>query len=227
MIKIQKDAFTLSEVLITLAVVGTLAALVVPGLIKDINSKAMMALLQGTISNLNDAVQTELVKTGATNLNDTDIRNNPQKFLEKLDVVAASSDNKNFANFNNYKLLNGTALTGITKGCKASAKLKNGVTLCISTFEPSMGNSNGRTAKASTIYVDLNGDNPPNISGVDLWGVYIYPITVVDRDLPSHVGDVAGVSITTPAGKSCKSNNEYSPIGCYSQAEQAGFDHNY
>ena len=56
MIKIKHKAFTLSEVLITLAVVGTLAALVVPGLIKDYNSKANMAMLQNMVANLQSAV---------------------------------------------------------------------------------------------------------------------------------------------------------------------------
>ena len=46
MIKIKKDGFTLSEVLITLTIVGVLALLIVPGLIKDVNNKAMMSLLQ-------------------------------------------------------------------------------------------------------------------------------------------------------------------------------------
>ena len=52
MIKIKKDGFTLSEVLITLAVVGTLAVMVLPGLIKDANNKAMVTLLQSTLSNI-------------------------------------------------------------------------------------------------------------------------------------------------------------------------------
>ena len=58
MIKIKKDGFTLSEVLVTLAVVGTLAILVLPGLIKDTNNKAMMSNLQSAVSTLNNAVFT-------------------------------------------------------------------------------------------------------------------------------------------------------------------------
>ena len=81
MIKIKHKAFTLSEVLITLAVVGTLAALVVPGLIKDYNSKANMAMLQNMVANLQSAVQTELTKEGATDLDATNIKKeeNPER----------------------------------------------------------------------------------------------------------------------------------------------------
>ena len=108
MIKIKHKAFTLSEVLITLAVVGTLAALVVPGLIKDYNSKANMAMLQNMVANLQSAVQTELTKEGATDLDATNIKQDPEQFFRTLDVINASSDSKYFPNLNNYKTLSGT-----------------------------------------------------------------------------------------------------------------------
>ncbi len=84
MIKIKKDGFTLSEVLITLAVVGTLAVMVIPGLIKDASNKAMVALLQSTISNISSAIQTEVVNTRTSNLDDTDIVKDPEAFLKKI-----------------------------------------------------------------------------------------------------------------------------------------------
>mgnify|MGYP002522655276 CR=1 FL=1 len=228
MIKIKNKAFTLSEVLITLAVVGTLAALVVPGLIKDYNSKANMTMLQNMVANLQSAVQTQMTREGATDLDATDIVKDPEKFFRTLDVVNASSDAKYFPNLNNYKILSGAALTAIPKTCKASAKMKNGVALCMSTFAPVMGNAYGTTHRnVATIYIDLNGVKEPNISGVDFFAVYIYPVTTLNGTIPTHPGDIAGVSITTPAGKSCNTNSDFSPIGCYSQAEQSGFDPNY
>ena len=45
MTKINKKGFTLSEALITLSVIGTLALLVLPGIIKDTTNKASIALL--------------------------------------------------------------------------------------------------------------------------------------------------------------------------------------
>ncbi len=62
MIKIKKNGFTLSEMLITLSVVGLLGVLVLPGLIKDTTSKASITLLQSTVSSINDAVQNEIMK---------------------------------------------------------------------------------------------------------------------------------------------------------------------
>lgn len=227
MIKIKHKAFTLSEVLITLAVVGTLAALVVPGLIKDYNSKANMAMLQNMVANLQSAVQTELTKEGATDLDATNIKKDPEQFFRTLDVINASSDSKYFPNLNNYKTLSGTNLTAIKKDCKASAKLKNGVALCMSTFEPTMSAVSGASRKVATVYMDLNGAKEPNVAGADFYAVYIYPVTTFTGTIPTHPGDIAGVSIDTPAGQSCNTNSSFSPLGCYSQAEQSGFDPNY
>ena len=80
MIKIKYNGFTLPEVLITLTVVGALAALVLPGLIKDLNNKANMALLQGTVANISDTVQQEILQKNAKNIWDTDVYNNPSRF---------------------------------------------------------------------------------------------------------------------------------------------------
>ena len=228
MIKIKNKAFTLGEVLITLAVVGTLAALVVPGLIKDYNSKANMTMLQNMVANLQSAVQTQMTMEGATDIDATVIKKDPEKFFRTLDVVNASSDAKYFPDLKKYRLLKGAALTDIPKDCKASAKLKNGVALCMSTFSPSSATDIGIRRNISTIYIDLNGVKEPNIAGVDLFGVYIYPTTRIKSGTnPTHPGDISGVAIETNAGQSCNTNSRYAPIGCYSQAEQSGFDPNY
>ncbi len=225
MIKIKHKAFTLSEVLITLAVVGTLIGLVIPGLIKDYNSKANMAMLQNMVANLQSAVQTQLTKEGATDIDATVIKKDPENFFRTLDVVNASSDNKYFPNLTKYKTINGNALTALPKTCKASAKLKNGVALCMSTFEPSMSGADFRSV--ATVYMDLNGVKEPNVAGVDFYAVYIYPVTTLTGKNPTHTGDIAGVSIDTTEGKSCNTNSKFAPIGCFSQAEQSGFDPNY
>lgn len=226
MIKIKNKAFTLSEVLITLAVVGSLVALVVPGLIKDYNSKANMVMLQNMVANLQSAIQTQMTRVGATDVDATDIKNDPEKFFRTLDVVNASSDNKYFPDLNGYKTLKGNKLTAIPKRCKASAKLKNGVALCMSTFAPSIGVSN---KQVRTIYIDLNGVKEPNIAGIDFYAVYIYPVTVINDSKAVHAGDISGVPIETYSvvAQSCNKNSEYAPIGCFSQAEQSGFDPNY
>lgn len=214
MIKIKKNGFTLSEMLITLSVLGLLGILVLPGLIKDTTSKASITLLQSTVSNINDSIQNEIVRTRATLLADTEFDINPEKFFkDKLETIATSSNGSNFPT--EYKNTDGEKVN-LTE-CEASAILKNGVSLCKS---KSSANS------TKVIYIDINGYNPPNISGVDLFGVGIMHENTNDG---KHIGDVGSFSSVYTDDKSkCTSETNYRvPIFCYTLLEASGFDHNY
>ncbi len=238
MIKIKKAGFTLPEVLITLAIVGTLAALVLPGLIKDANNRSMMALLQGTVANLNNAVQNELVKKGTSDVTTTDIYNNPVTFLQNsLDVAktctAGSGDTSCYAAA--YKTLNGSAST---VWANHAVLLKNGVALDILTnqtgsFSTEITNDDGTTSTevyAIPVGVDLNSSAEPNILGIDRHIICIY--TATDDDLGIHSGDVGGCLRSTILDKTEKSElktncNAGNTEACYVLAEQSGFDSDY
>ncbi len=225
MIKIKKDGFTLSEVLITLSIVGVIAALVVPGVIKDINNKAMMSLLQGTVTNINDAVQTELVRTRAVKLSDTDIFNNAQKFLNNFDIAKSKGTGLPiFYPDGGYKNFQGASKSGMAAGTyNASAILKNGVGIAIQTPRTSNGLLfNGR--KCALITIDLNGSKEPNISGVDLFELELSDES--NLDLGIHAGDNLEHSEDINVCKTGCIEDGY-PYACYSFASLSGFNPNY
>lgn len=225
MIKIKKDGFTLSEVLITLTIVGVLALLIVPGLIKDVNNKAMMSLLQGTVTNINDIVQTELVNTRARKLSDTDIYNNPRKFLERLDYSKSQGTGKPiFYPEKVYRNINGADVSGMGAGTyNASALLKNGVGIAIlSPRSAAAKQYAGRDCVLITI--DLNGAKEPNISGVDLFELELSNESDLDNGI--HLGDNLEHSQDQSVNLSdCKQSG--APYACYSAAVLSGFDPNY
>jgi len=212
MIKIKMNGFTLSEVLITLAVVGVLAALVVPGLVRESNNKAMMAMLQGTVTNISDMVQNELVRTRARKIEDTDIYLDPQKFLENFDT--ANGD----AYGDSYTSVNGTS---VTVSADKSTLFKNGV---------GVGITNNLTKRTSKIGIDLNGPKDPNIIGIDYFEVEL--IWDTDSDKSRHLGDVGaygdgdtGSTLSMSGQQSkCKSGDAKA---CYTLVELSGFDSNY
>lgn len=225
MIKIKKDAFTLSEVLITLAIVGTLALLVVPGLVRDVNNKAMMALLQGTVVNLNDAIQSELINSRATNIKDTLMWTNPKKFLrDNFDIAQECSAAPNTP-------CHGPVLYGDLDGGTSSTAinipvlLKNGVAIDL---------INNTTADNNIlVLLDLNGGKEPNIVGVDLYYLFISGTT--DLDNGTRMGDLRGLlqngigkdphTVTNEELKTLCKSGWGSP--CYMLVERSGFDHNY
>lgn len=225
MIKIKKDGFTLSEVLITLSIVGVIAALVVPGVIKDINNKAMMSLLQGTVTNINDVVQNELVRTRAVKLSDTDIFNNPQKFLSNFDISKIQGSGKPiFYPASGYKNFHGELKSGMGAGTyNTSAILKNGVGIAILTPRAANGKQfAGRNCALLTI--DLNGSKEPNISGVDLFELELSDES--DLDLGIHTGDNLEHSSDISVNKA-DCITEGKPYACYSFASLSGYNPNY
>ncbi|MBD5401379.1 type II secretion system protein [bacterium] len=228
MIKIKKDAFTLSEVLITLAVIGTLAALVIPGLIKDTSNRAATSLIQSTVSTLNSAVQNELVQRSTTNVRNTDIMSAPAEFLKRnfdvAKVCSTETPNECYANTStDYKNLKGGTV-GLWY-TKQAVLLKNGVTIDIS---PS--NAGSFNNKFLPISIDLNGPEPPNIAGIDRHIVCVALDTDIEAGI--HSGDVGaclrnGYTRNDTRAKllnACKSGNTEI---CYYLMEISGFDPNY
>ena len=224
MIKIKKNGFTLPEVLITLTIVGALAALVLPGLIKNTQAKAMMALLQGTVANLNDAVQAELIRSGATNIKDTLMYTDKTKFLkDNLDVKKVCSPGLGTqcygAAYKTYSGGNGGLGTS-----NSPVLLKNGV--AIDLFPNDADNI--------MVSIDLNGGKEPNIIGVDLFYLYICGKTDLEKGI--RMGDLRGLlqnndisddfmTVTNAQLKQLCNRGLGTP--CYLLAERSGFDPEY
>jgi prepilin-type N-terminal cleavage/methylation domain-containing protein len=216
----QKKGFTLSEILITLTVLGTLAVLILPGLIKDSTSKAQVALLQSTISNLDTAIQNELINKRATTVKDTDIYSNPLAFLKTLDVSSTSTAGTPTGYFGAaYKNINGG--DNGTVHTPYMAKLKNGAAIGL---YPQF-----RNRKSTLLVIDINGELEPNIVGIDYFGLEI----IWENNLVEgiHAGDIGAFlasdysddTISTIKTK-CKAG---SSDACYYALEQSGFDYNY
>lgn len=221
MIKIKKDGFTLSEVLITLAVVGTLAVMVLPGLIKDANNKAMVTLLQSTLSNISSAIQTEVVNTRTSNLEDTDIIKNPEAFFKKyLDVkrvctnanpcmyTSTNSDSK----YKNYNTLSGGTISA--SSYNTTILLNTGVAVGV---------------QGNTIAIDLNGLSDPNTVGIDRWTFDIQKKTDLNANPPTHAGEMGGRESYKNASKATLKSNCRGGIApaCYTLLERSGFDPDY
>ena len=229
MIKIKKPAFTLSEALITLSVVGILGALVLPGIIKDSINKANVALLQNTVSQLNDAIQTELVRANVTNLEDTAVFKTPDKFLQRTfdvaEVCTANPPNACYANTStDYKTANGG--TSSLAYSKKAVLLTNGVVIDLLTT-----NTTSTAPGHMPVSIDLNGPKGPNILGVDRHLPCLAKTS--DTTTGRQVGSVGGC-IRASAGDTSTDNNTL--LGkcksgntevCYYLLEISGFDPNY
>lgn len=157
----KKVAFTLAEVLITLGIIGVIAALTMPSLIQNYKKKEYSTRLKRFYSTMSQAVKLSEIDNDtvlnwdyANNL-DKELTEPTEKFLKKYILPYIKqyelSDNENLdiGPLAEYKLISVKFSDG------SIAYFKNGNCL--------------------DIYYDVNGKNPPNQQGRD---IYTFALTM-------------------------------------------------
>lgn len=168
------QAFTLSEVLITLGIIGIVAAITLPTLINNAQDQQYTVGLKKFYSELSQAMVTMqasdspyTIPTGDTNINESnDMRDNLCGILScikkdsSLKIWGTSIDayNTNNTVYKNYKS-SYKVYTDAGDGL-AAAMLKNGMFISVS--------YNWEDRKGFQLYVDTNGAKGPNMFGKDL-----------------------------------------------------------
>lgn len=202
----QKRGFTLAEVLITLGIVGVVAALTAPALVMSSRNEANAAKLSVVVSNLENAFQSAIAQQGADNLYGTDMWADERTNANEGDKAAFVGKLGQYMIVNGYSDSDaqyyGTVRTcamsesGGTNGdaCNASAnsarfggdgdmftiETKNGAAIHIRTYRHTNAEIDaGKTAaiadggsyytNAADINIDVNGKNPPNTYGRDIF----------------------------------------------------------
>ncbi len=172
-----KNGFTLAEVLITLIVVGIIAALTIPAIIPSIQKRD----LESRFAKVNSVLKQTVARAEATEGNFTN--------WEWI-----SSDKIFFEYFTPY-----LSVTKICKpnelGCGEDTEYKylRGEVVQTKAFQPSVtrfitsdgakwliGVNSGCVAKGeycAMVRVDVNGDAPPNMYGRDLFTFFMLPYT--------------------------------------------------
>lgn len=211
----MKKGFTLAEVLITLGIIGVVAAITIPGLITNYKAHKMRARFLKTYSVIQQAFK--LMESDDVSLNPADYPSTPDtlfyktfsKYLQApLDCGNYFEGVKNAPCFNfktsSYKNIIGTANFPSLELDAGELLLQDGTLLLF--------NFNGRVLH---VFFDLNGYNgKPNRLGYDLFA------------LEFREGEIAvsGEPNTTyqDMDKYCSvnSNNSYNGIGCAQKAKE-------
>ena len=209
----SKRGFTLAEILLSVLIIGIIALLTIPSLIKGTNEKARMALLKGTVSNLTNAIQVELTKFRTTDIMHTNIYSAPQAFLESFDEAKAgipfASEYKSYTTSN----ANETDILIPVKGAENQGALlmRNGV---------GIGIINGENS--TTVVIDLTGDKSPNMVGADY---FVFQIAWDDDYTKGiRVGDIVYINNEGDLTNLCKSGNGEA---CFKLVELSNYDPEY
>ena len=180
----MKKAFTLSEVLITLSVVGIVAVLTVPGVMKNYQNKLYTAQLQKVYSQIAEATKAMMNDEHVDNFYETSIITgscNEEGVCSNPGVgYFLSNYFKNTKNNcggtctmygdDDYKSLTGTSIAGGLGGHSCS-QTASGATIC-GVLNRAIGGDNSR--KCLSLTVDVNGLSQPNVTGRDIFAMDIH-----------------------------------------------------
>ena len=226
----SKDGFTLSEVLITLGIIGVIAALTIPSIMKDYRNKLYVAQLKKTFVQIEDAMSNAVADEHATDFYETTSgsRNaapsddfpegkGPYYFLNKYFKTIKTGCNSIEGDENQcyapvYKPMNG-ADHDMTLFGQYCIQTTNGAAICMVKNDAAGGNN-------IHIAIDVNGPEDPNIAGRDAFVFSIDHGSTVLRDWSNNPDD-CGVEASA-----FNHIADYSR-GCVTKIIDAGWKMNY
>ena len=94
--------FTLAEVLITLAIIGIVAALTIPSVISNYQQQEFKTGLKKAVSVLNEAIQTNIATDGETPYENQDLFKYLQRHMSVLKTGYIHYDSPEGRNYGNY-----------------------------------------------------------------------------------------------------------------------------
>lgn len=171
--KISKKGFTLAEVLITLGVVGVVAALTLPSVIAKYQERQMIIKLKQTFSIFSQAVELAQAKYG--DINNWEATGDEQKqvdlYFERITSgLSLLEDCGNVSCYYFCKQAKYTNLSGqktsVTPITHHAGILNNGVLFSVSWARPDNSKWWGKYAQ---IDLDINGKKGPNVLGKDVF----------------------------------------------------------
>lgn len=191
----KKLGFTLAEVLIALSIVGITAALTIPTTVQSHNKKSYAVSLASSVSNFENAMTTLIMKDNVDNLLYTEawqkiktgnayvLNNTTRASTIRLFMANAFKQVKmekyNLTQATYAQLSNPSGAKSVTSGSAVRFTSKNGVEYMVLVNNVSENAAiDEKTAlrdggnyinKAADVYIDINGEKKPNISGRDFF----------------------------------------------------------
>lgn len=167
----ENSGFTLAEVLITLAIIGIVAALTVPTLIQKYQKQVAVTRLKKAYSIISQALQLSQIDNGSVNTWDNTL--DGHQFFEKyLKPYLKSVEEISASRRVPYYLLNGNPYTGTTLGSDTKA---GSTTFILADGLQVTMNSNYNSSGGLWVAFDVNGFQRPNKVGRDAFLFFMSP----------------------------------------------------
>lgn len=215
MMRNKQVGFTLAEVLITLGVIGIVAAITLQ-IIKKVQNNEIVSILKQDFSILSNATNSIQNDNGGNIIGGIGNSNDEyiillQKYINFIKVCHTNSYTEgcfDYAGLNgaNMKILTGAAWPWAASFTFPGAIFPNGSTMSVYNLSPTCANAGLDIKHCANIVIDTNGYKPPNTLGRDVFFMYLTEIGIVPR------GTHNDRSVTSP--------NIY---GCYNDSVTPGY----
>lgn len=212
---IEKKAFTLAEVLITLGIIGVVATLTLPSLIQNYKEKEAVSRVKKAYSTISQAYASALQESGSPDNwglvafgQDSEVdEENILHYLKPYLKISEYCGSKPNICWSNTKSVNGLFFDHSTRKCYSKAVLADGTAILSIVTSPNCIASSGEIKNiCGIIRIDINGKKLPNIHGRDVFSFHV----TKDRIIPT------GSQLESPYSSSSFEN------GCVGQAEGRG-----
>ena len=204
----KRCGFTLAEVLITLGIIGVIAAITIPALMNRTQNREIVVAFKKEYSELSQAVLRLQMENGGMiaggiGSNAAGLITTLQNYMNFSKVCSTNSYTEGCAgyvglNAANLKMLNGNNYIWPSMFTIPGAVMQNGAIIVSFNFDANCNGSGADVGICATITIDVNGSKPPNIFGRDILRIYLTSIGLIPAG--SH-GDEA---VTTPATYGCR-----------------------
>lgn len=178
----NKKAFTLTELLVALGIIGAIAAMAIPSLLNSINNRIHAAQMKSFTQSMQQLINNQLIKYKTKNLFETDFAGIDTLLTDSnfdIAYLCTGTDSRDCW-ADTYTKISGSSACTVYSTYQNSAKLKSGLVFTMLNW----------STNNKFVWVDVNGSDAPNICGRDVFAFYISKdgkIEYADSDLDNAI----------------------------------------
>ncbi|MEE0496003.1 MAG: type II secretion system protein [Cyanobacteriota bacterium] len=214
----KNKAFTLSELLIALGIIGVIATLSIPSIVSTIQYNILATQLKNNVVAIQQIIDDQKVEHKTKDLHDTDFKSSESFYSIMSKAQTCSGDTKCWGD--SYRTIDGSAVSSYDSTPSGGIKLKNGATISYIPNDVETG------LWVGTINVDVNGPEQPNIIGRDR---FQFGIAVNGKIVGVHADDEKTCSDSAVCFDAIMKNNWKMPekAAYYNKSEETIIDPYY
>lgn len=229
-----RKAFTFAEVLITLTIIGIIAAIVVPAIMSYYEKQTYVSLLKKDFSTLNEGFKMIMTNAGCTgdivcaNVIGSDKNTTTTNIVNTgvFDIIKKCDEHQAGCHDKPVYFLNNVSTWSHESDWYSLIVMKDGWTWGVNVLSNQCNYPTGTGSLSNVCFVyallDVNGEKPPNIAGKDIFWFYLLADGTV---VPVGMSNDSQLGNWRTGAHSCNASGD--GIACFARIMEEGWQMNY